>query len=502
MTTTSSAAEKKILIVGAGIGGLSAAIHLRLAGYEVTVFEAREKNGGRANIMEFSGCRFDTGPTLLNYPWVFEELFTAADRQFSDYVSLRLIDPSVSFRWPDGEHLSLSSDISVLRREFERIEPGCTPRLMAFLADTERKCNTAFNKLVTHNAANAFSWIARMTPMEMMNSGALHSLNSELRRFFHNPRLREALGSYAMYLGGSPWRLPGLFSILPYGELAGGLWLPEGGIYGLVEAITRLAKELGVEIRNGTPVARILHREGQVAGVALEEGATINCKLVISNVDVPYTWTRLLDPATDPGKRKRKAPRMTPGVVSFYLAVRGGMKGLPHHTIFLPHNPRKTFDDLLVRNIRLPAEPAFYVSLPSRSDPSLAPVGSDAMFILVPAPVLNSMDETFPETDAAAIRSRVVDRLRREGVVWKESDIMEERVVTPSDWRDAFGLYRGSAFGAAHTLLQMGPFRAPNRDPYIRGLYYVGAGTTPGTGVPMVALSGRMTAEKVVKDVP
>jgi len=491
----------RVLVIGAGLGGLSAAIHLGLAGCEVTVFEARDQPGGRANVLEFAGCRFDTGPTLLNYPWVFEEFFAAAGRRFSDYVTLRHIDPSVAFRWPGGEHLTLSANLEFLRAEFERVEPGCTPRLMAFLADAEAKFNVAFTKLVTRNAPHALAWFARMTPMEMARSGALHSLNRELSRFFRHPRLREALGSYAMYLGGSPWQLPGLFSILPYGELAHGLWLPEGGIYGLVEGIARLAGELGVEIRTGTPVARILHRGARVEGVELEDGTVVACPRVVSNVDVPWTWTRLLDPQTDPGARKRKPPPMTPGVVSFYLAVRGGVEGLPHHTIFLPHNPRKTFDDLLVRKVRLPEEPAFYVSVPSRSDPSLAPEGTDAVFILVPVPLLAGADDVFPDADVAALRARVVDRLRREGVSWREQDIVEERAVNPADWRDAFGLYRGSAFGTAHTLFQMGPFRAPNRDRYIQGLYYVGAGTVPGTGVPMVTLGGRMTAESVLKDV-
>lgn len=238
-----------VAIVGGGLGGLSAAIHLRLAGYDVTIYEANERVGGRANLISRDGFRFDTGPSLLNYPWVFERLFEASGRRMQDYVTLLPVEPSVSFQWPDNTRFTLSGDLQKLLEEFEQLEPGVRPRAIAFLRDAAMKYRVAFEKLVTRNEDNFARWLGVLSIRELLNTSVWRSLDRELKRFFRSRHIREALGSYGMYLGGSPFDLPGLFSILPYGELAFGLWLPKGGVYGLVSGIEKLACELGVTIR-------------------------------------------------------------------------------------------------------------------------------------------------------------------------------------------------------------------------------------------------------------
>src|SRR5262245_13872342 len=206
-------APTAVVIIGGGMGGLSAAIHLRLAGYEVTVYEANERVGGRANLIERDGVGCDTGPSLLNYPWVFERLFEAAGRRLGDYVRLLPVDPSVSFQWADGERLTLSSDVRRLLAECERVEPGSRPAMLAFLRDAGAKYQTAFEKLISGNADDPLAWLGRLSLGELARLGVWRSLDGELGRFFRSRYLREALGSYAMYLGGSPYELPGLFSI-------------------------------------------------------------------------------------------------------------------------------------------------------------------------------------------------------------------------------------------------------------------------------------------------
>ena len=223
------------------------------------------------------------------------------------------MNPSVEFRWPDGTVFSLSSDFERLRAECERLEPGCGPRLIAWLRDAASKFDTAFGKLVTKNEDSPLKWLGRLSMRELLRTGVWRSLDRELSRFFNSRYIREAFGSYGMYLGGSPFDLPGLFSILAYGELAYGLWLPRGGIYAVVAAIEQLARELGADIRTGCRVTRIRSRDGQAQGVELENGELFKAQTVVSNVDVPTTNRELLRGAS------ANKSRMTPGSAHILL---------------------------------------------------------------------------------------------------------------------------------------------------------------------------------------
>ena len=487
-----------VIIIGGGLGGLSAGIHLRLAGFEVSIFEANEKVGGRANVIKKNGFTFDTGPSLLNYPWVFENLFKAAGREFSDYVKLIPVDPSVGFQWPDGTAFQLSSNLQLLLSECEKIEPGSRPNVLSFLRDAAIKYRMSFDKLVTRNEDNPLKWIGALSPSEMTRLGVWRSLDSELGRFFKSRYIREALGSYGMYLGGSPYELPGLFSILPYGELAYGLWLPKGGIYGLVEGIEKLALELGVAIFTNSRVKKIVISDRRVEGVEMEDGTYHQSKIVVSNVDLPTTNTELLGDYSlrSSLRAKSEKTRMTPGVLTFYWGVKDGVENIGHHTIFLPKDFSNSFDELL-RHKQIPQDMPFYVSVPSATDPELAPQGDTAMFVLVPTPLLSEMPNVDWEAETARVKARVLERLWHHNVGLDPEKIVVEEVLTPLDWKRGFGLYDGSAFGAAHTLFQVGPFRARNYSEDVGGLYYVGAGTTPGTGMPMVVLGGKLTAERI-----
>lgn len=488
--------DLRALVVGGGLGGLSAAIHLRIRGFDVTVLEKNTTVGGRANRIDVDGFRFDTGPSLLNYPWVFEELFEAAGKQMNDYMELIPVDPSITFHWPDQTKFTLSSQITKLVRECEKIEPGVSARLFAFLSDAECKYRFSFDKLVLTNEDHPLKWIRSLKPGELVKTGVWHSLHRELGRFFKSPYLREAFGSYAMYLGGSPWALPGLFSILPYGELAYGLWLPRGGIYGMVEALEQLAADLGVRIRTECPVQSITTEDNKVTGVVLGDGTAIDCPIVVSNVDVPQTQASLLDA---PRYVRPKTPRMTCGVVTLYWGLRHQNTGLPHHSIFLPHDSKTSFTQLM-DEASIPDELPFYVCLASETELSMAPEGKTSAFILAPVPLISTWGEDW-EQAVELIKERVFERLKHHGTHLTEEDILVERAWSPVEWRDQFGLFDGSAFGAAHHLFEVGPFRSKNYDTQINGLYYVGASTTPGTGMPMVILGGKMTAERICSHV-
>ena len=488
----------RVIVVGGGVGGLSVATHLALQGYRVSIFESNSRVGGRANHLEFDGFKFDTGPSLLNYPWVFDQLFEAAGTSLAQELDLIRVDPAIKFYWPDKQTFQLSSDLTRLSEECRRLDPRDGPGLFSFLKDARRKYNLSFDRLVTRNADSPLSWFLASGITNLTKLGLFRSMDSQLGKHFHSSKIIEAFGSYGMYLGGAPYDLPGIFSIIPFGELEHGLWLPKGGMYGLIEAMERVAVRLGVEVRTSSPVRSIDSDNGRVSGITLFDGSKESASIVVSNVDVPTTMTQLLDGKYKSSTNGYTSPKMTPGVITYYLAIDRELPELNHHSVFLPENPKQAYDELMNQGT-VPKDLPFYVSVASNTDHSLAPAGKSSVFLLAPVPLLSQMPGTDWQRVTKKLQSLMFRRMNDHSITISEKDVLSQKTWSPVDWSDNFGLFDGSAFGAAHNLRQIGPFRPRNISSDINGLFFTGASTTPGTGVPMCVLSGKMAADRITE---
>jgi phytoene desaturase len=315
---------------------------------------------------------------------------------------------------------------------------------------------------------------------------------NEINKFFEEKKIVEALSSYSMYLGDSPYKLPGFFSILPYGELQYGLWMPKGGMYGLVEGLIKLNQEKDVKINTSSKIKKIIVEKKSAIGVILEDGSEILSDIIVSNVDSETTHKDLI------GINSKKY-KMTPSAYTFYWGINKTINSLTHHTIFLPDNFKKTFDELFIKN-EIPNDLPFYISIPSKTDSSLAPKGQSSLFALIPCPVISKFSEEHNIEKAFELKNEVFNRFEQNDIDIKKEDIIFEKIYTPHEWKNNFGLFDGSAFGPSHNFSQIGPFRNSNKSKKIKNLYFVGASTTPGTGVPMCILSSKMTNEIIQEE--
>lgn len=485
----------KALVVGAGVGGLTAAMRLQHEGFEVELHERLAEPGGRCGQVRAGPYRFDLGPTILLMPHVLRQTFAKVGRRLEDYLELQRCDPHYRLHWRDGERLTLHRDVERTRAELERLEPGCFERYRAFIESGRAKHDVAFAQFVTRHFESLLQFIAPARVPGLLRVGAFDTLAPHVARYFTDARLRQAFSFQTMYLGLSPAQAPSVFSLLPYTEAEHGIWFPLGGLHAVPVALDRVCRELGVDLHYGSAVRRVVVEDGVAKGLELEDGTVRRADVVLCNADYAWASTRLL-PAAVAKRRAAKLSRarFTSSGLMFYLGVSKRVPGLLHHNVFFGEDFDGSFADLFERG-RVPADPSFYVCAPAQTDPSFAPEGHDALYVLVPAPTSDAGLDWAAE--AGRVRAQVLRRLADEG--YGELDVVSERTVTPADWESGLCLERGSNFGLAQSLLQLGPFRPKVTDEDIDGLYWCGASIQPGTGVPTVMLSAGFAVEAVLK---
>ena len=487
----------RIVVIGAGLGGLAAAIRLQAAGHRVSLVEAGPRLGGRAGQIRDAGYTFDMGPTIITAPSLLEDLWRVAGRDLRAAVELVPLRPYYQIRFRDGTRFEYGPDIEA---EVARISPRDVPGYRRFMADTEQIYHRAFEQL-GRRPFHAWQEFARVGP-ELVRLGAHRSVYSFVSGYVRDEHLRCVLSFHPLFLGGNPFKSSAIYGIVPYLEQQGGVWFARGGMHALVEAMGRLFAEIGGEIRCGESVSEILAAGGRAAGVRLAGGAALPAEVVVSNADVTTTYEKLLPPAHRGRHAGRRLDRYSYSMSCFllYLGLDRQYPHLRHHTILMPRDYRGVVEGIFKRRL-CEDDLAVYVHAPTRTDPSLAPPGGESIYALVPVPNLAGT-LTWPGA-GDRLRDRVVRLLADElGMDDLERHIAVEHRFTPLDFRDRLASFRGAAFSLEPTLLQSAYFRPHNRSARLPGLYLVGAGTHPGAGLPGVLLSAEITAGLVTAERP
>ncbi len=487
------------VVIGAGIGGIATAARLAKNGYEVTVLEKNETPGGRCNQILRDGHRFDIGPTLFLMPEVWEETFAALGEKMSDHLDLRRIDPTYKVHFDDGLELELTSDIGKMQTQLEKVEKTAFTGFLNYIAEGSKHYKISLEKFVGRNFFNIFEYFSLSNLPLIFQLKALGKHYKNTSRFFKDERLKAAFTFQNMYLGLSPYDAPATYSLLQYTELAEGVWYPMGGMYAGIQALTKVAEKHGVKFIYNAPVKRLHVNDTKVVGAELEDGRQFHSDIFVGNADLPYIYDQLL-PDRAEAKKLVEEKLYTCSTIMFYWGTKKEYPQIAHHNIFLGGDYKASFDQIF-NNHTLPEEPSFYVHAPKRTDPAAAPAGQDTLYVLVPVGHLDARSKQDWEALVKRARETVLTRLAKElGVTDLEQNIKFEMVYQPKVWKERFNLVNGAAFGLSHNFWQVGYLRPHNRHKQYKNLYFAGASTHPGTGLPIVLLSARLTTERILKE--
>jgi phytoene desaturase len=496
--------NQHIIVVGSGLGGLGTALRLQHQGYQVTVLEKLARPGGRSNLIEEQGFRVDTGPTLLLMKDTFEETYRSVGQDFNQRLKLTQLDPNYRIYYHDGTHLDLYSNMVKLAQEIERVEPGTTERLFHFLGESARKYEMGM-EFVNRNYNHITDLVNPTAALRLLGTKAYENMYRQVASFFKgSDKLTKAFTFHSMFLGLSPYEALAMYSIITYADLALGMWYPTGGIYSIVEDMVRLGQEMGFELRTNAPVEQICVENGRVTGVRLQSGEQLPADIVISNADLPYTYQELLDDRY----RKDYSPARLQGMnyscsgYLLYLGVDRTYSHLRHQALYFTEDYKANLEAVF-KTKQIPEEPSFHLNVPTVTDPSLAPPGHSLLYVLAPMPNLQANGQPVIDWEQAApiVRDKLLSRLEkivdpeiRRHIVW-------EREYRPTDFLTDLNASYGTAFGSlSMNFFQATYFRPHNKSRQIQGLYFVGQGTYPGIGMPMVMISSRLVTERILQE--
>jgi len=485
-------------VIGSGFGGLALAIRLQSAGIETTLIEQRDKPGGRAYVWDDKGFIFDAGPTVITDPSCLEELWELSGRKLSDYVELMPVTPFYRLMWEDGYIFDYSNDDDSLFAQIKAKNPKDVDGYKRFLNYSENVFREGYEKL-GHEAFLDFGTMMKAAP-QLMRYEAFRSVYAMVSRYIEDPQLREAFSFHSLLVGGNPFKTSAIYALIHALEKKWGVWFPRGGTGSLVRGMVKLFEDLGGRVMMGNGVKAIRAEGSTVTGVTTADGWSGEFDAVASNGDIVHTYKDLL---ADHPRGKQAAAMMkwksfSPSLFVVYFGLKREHPDIKHHTIVFGNRYRALLDDIYKNGV-LADDFSLYLHHPTATDPAMAPPGCSAFYVLSPVPHMGKYKGDW-EKEGQLYADRILDTLEATMIPGLRDDLVTMRTFTPKDFSVELNAHLGSAFSLEPVLWQSAFFRTHNRDDVLKNLYFVGAGTHPGAGIPGVVGSAKATAKLMIAD--
>lgn len=489
--------KKSIIIIGSGFGGLSIAALLAKEGHKVKIIEKNEQPGGRASVLKENGFTFDMGPSWYLMPDVFEKFFNEFGKKPKDYLELKRLEPAYRVFFSKDDVVDVSSDLDKNKALFENMEVGGSKKLSEYLEKSEYQYDIAMKDFIYKDYKHFTDFIKPKLIVEGTKLHMFDKLDHYAKRYFSSDNIRKILEYTIVFLGGSPYDSPALYSLMSHVDFNLGVWFPIGGGIGqLVEAMVKIAKENKVDFEFNNPVKKIIVKDGKITGVETEKGI-YDADIVVANADYPYVETNLLDEKyVSYDEKYWNKKKIAPSAFLMYLGLNKKLKSLTHHNLYFDSSWDRHFDDIF-HNPKWPENPSYYVSVTSKTDKSVAPKDCENVFILVPvAPDLDDTDELRKKYSEKILKH--LENLTGESII---DSIIFKKIFTHRDFSERYNAFKGTALGLAHTLRQTAVFRPSHTSKKVKNLYYTGHYNHPGIGVPMVIISSQILAEEINKKI-
>lgn len=491
---------KKVVIIGAGTGGLATAAMLARAGCNVTIYESRHDVGGRMGVHQAQGFTFDTGPSWYLMPEVYEHFFALFGKDIHDYVQLHKLTPAYKVMFEgNSQPLVITGEEQRDAVSFNALEPGADAALARYLDSAEVTYKLALKYFLYHNFRQPWRLmrpqILKFLPSFLQAAGS--PLDRFVSRSFKASQIRQVLEYPAVFLGASPFTAPAIYHLMSYLDFRQGVWYPQGGMYSVTKALREVAESEGVTIHTSAPVTEITVSDGKVNGVALADGTTVTADIVVSNADLHYTQMQLLAAEhRDYSEKYWQKHEAGPSALLLYAGVKGALPELEHHNLYFVREWEENFSAIF-EGKKWPVPASIYVCKPSATDTSVAPEGHENIFMLVPLPADSELHKDEYEQYAQQYLDQVA---RQSGVPDLRSRIVYQKVYGPHDFATDLNAWKGTALGMSHLLKQSALFRPQVKSKRVEGLYYVGANVQPGIGVPMCLISAELVYKSLTGD--